>query len=82
MSNFGDLWLYSDPEDRAKLRPRNLRSRVVAVYRCEECGAPAGESCTRKTISGPVERRLPHLGRGKPGRNDPALSRYFHGEGR
>lgn len=72
LGGFGDLWLFSDP-DRKQARKRDYRPAIVAAYSCSECGARRGEPCVRQTLVGPMVRRLPHLGRGKPGRNDPAV---------
>lgn len=70
IENFGDLWLYSDREPTAKPRPRDFRPDVIAVHPCPVCGAARGRPCTRRNLSGVVLRRLPHLGRNKPRRNN------------
>lgn len=75
LGGFGDLPMWGDPIETFKPRVRNYRSAVVAVYACSVCGAKAGERCTRPTVFGRVERKLPHFGRGKPGRYEPYVSR-------
>lgn len=72
LGGFADLWLFSDQEPKFKPRQRDYRPAIVATYPCTQCGASIGESCRRRTVAGLVLRRLPHLGRGKPGRNDPS----------
>lgn len=71
---FGDLWLFSDEGKRLPLK-RDFRPAIVAAYACPYCGAERGQPCTRPTLIGRLERRLPHVGRGKPGRNDPREGR-------
>lgn len=60
---FGNLWLWSDA-DGYKARGRDYRAAVVRDYPCGVCGVGAGELCVRESLSGPVVRRLPHVGRG------------------
>jgi hypothetical protein len=71
IGGFADLWLYSDRESTYRLRPRDLGLSVVAAYACDTCGADVGEPCRRRTIAGVLDRRRPHFGRSKPGRNRP-----------
>ncbi len=66
LGGFADLWLYSETD--YKVRGRDFRASVVATYPCERCGAVAGEPCHRLTVAGVLERKLPHFGRGRPGR--------------
>lgn len=68
LGGFGDLWLFGDPEQKYRRRTRDLRADIVAARACPICGAPVGELCRRDSVGGPLLRRLPHVGRGKPGR--------------
>lgn len=69
IGGFADLWLYADQEQKFKPRERDYRADVVAAYACGKCGAKAGVACRRLTAMGMhVLRRMPHMGRGRPGR--------------
>jgi hypothetical protein len=70
VGGFADWWLWGEPEYGIKLKPRDFRLDVITRLECPVCGAKRGEFCTRPTLAGRVQRRVSHLGRNKPRRNN------------